>query len=235
MAPPIDLTAAVGGVTAPAAVLARRVRDTLGGELRAALGAPEPEEVRHVRRPGEPGLFAPDSVTWRVHADTSMLIGGLRALLLQTLHPLAMAGVAEHSDYRNDPWGRLRRTSQFVGATTYGGAAEAERAIETVIRVHERVRGVAPNGLPYRASDPHLITWVHATEVDSFLRTYQRYGHGTLTDAEADRYVAEMAVIGQRLGGSDVPTSRAELRVWLRGVRPELRAGAQARDGVRFL
>ena len=140
-------------------------------------------------------------MTWRVHADPSMFIGGLRALLLQTMHPLAMAGVADHSDYRDDPMGRLRRTSLFVATTTYGTTAQAEAAIAGVERAHRAVVGVAPDGRPYSAGDPHLITWIHHAEVDSFLRTHQRYGARPLAAADADRYVDEMAEICERLGG----------------------------------
>lgn len=183
----------------------------------------------------DPGLFGPDSVAWRVHRDTSMFVGGLRALLLQTLHPLTMAGVAEHSDYRSDPWGRLRRTALYVGTTTYGSTPAASSAIARVRAVHEHVRGIAPDGRPYAATDPHLLAWVHATEVDSFLRAFRRYGGEPLTSSDADRYVAEMAVVGRELGAEDVPTDVAGLRRWLQGVRPELMAGRQAHDAVRFL
>ena len=184
---------------------------------------------------GEQGLFGPDSVAWRVHADTSMFIGGLRALLLQTMHPLAMAGVADHSDYRSDPWGRLRRTGIFVGTTTFGSEPEALAVIGRVRRIHERVEGTAPDGRSYSASDPHLLTWVHVTEVDSFLRAFERYGSSPLTAADADRYVAEMAVVAELLGAESVPRSVAEMDAWVQRVRPELRVGRQAREAVAFL
>jgi len=183
----------------------------------------------------DPGLFGPGSATWQVHGDLSMFVGGLRALLLQTLHPLAMAGVAEHSGYRTDPWGRLHRTGAFVAAITYGTRDAAERSIAGVRRVHERVRGTAPDGRPYAATDPHLVTWVHVTEVDSFLAAHQRYGARPLDPAAADRYVAEMAQVCRALGGEAPPTTVAELAQWIDRVRPELVVGAQARDAVRFL
>ncbi len=168
-------------------------------------GAPSGPEVA---LSGDAGWFGPDSVAWRVHADLGTLIGGLRALLYQTLHPLAMAGVAEHSDYRDDPWGRLHRTAEFVAATTYGTSAEAGAAVARVQRVHEHVRGTAPDGRSYAADDPALLAWVHATEVDSLLAAYRRYGAG-LTDAEADQYVAEMAMVAIAFGADPVPTSVA--------------------------
>ena len=181
---------------------------------------------------GDAGWFGPDSVAWRVHADLGTLVGGLRSLLYQTLHPLAMAGVAEHSDYRKDPWGRLHRTAEFVAATTYGTSAEAGAAVARVQRVHAHVRGTAPDGRPYSAEDPALLTWVHATEVDSFLAAYQRYGAG-LTDAEADQYVAEMAMVAIAFGADPVPTNVAELDRVLAGY--QLRGSRQVRDATRFL
>ena len=181
---------------------------------------------------GDAGWFGPDSVAWRVHADLGTLVGGLRSLLYQTLHPLAMAGVAEHSDYRKDPWGRLHRTAEFVAATTYGTSAEAGAAVARVQRVNAHVRGTAPDGRPYSADDPALLTWVHATEVDSFLAAYQRYGAG-LTDAEADQYVAEMAMVAIAFGADPVPTSVAELDRVLAGY--QLRGSRQVRDATRFL
>ncbi|MBK5286954.1 MAG: DUF2236 domain-containing protein, partial [Acidimicrobiia bacterium] len=163
---------ATGALLAP-------VRTVVGHVARSAFGGtPQSGTELEFATATDPGLFGPDSVTWRIHADRSMLIGGLRALLLQVLHPLAMAGVAQHSTYRRDPLGRLARTGRFVAATTYGTTAEAERAITMVTDVHQRVRGVAADGRPYSASDPALLAWVHNVEVDSFLSAYRRYGPG---------------------------------------------------------
>jgi uncharacterized protein (DUF2236 family) len=184
---------------------------------------------------GDVGLFGPDSVAWRVHADASMFIGGLRALLYQTAHPPTMAGVADHSDYKNDPLGRLQRTAGYIGITTFGPTAEAVRMVEIVRTIHARVEGVTPEGIPYRANDPHLLGWVHATEVDSFLRAYQRYGATRLTSRDADQYVAEMAVVARLIGVVDPPTDQIELNETLGRYAPELHANAQARDAVRFL
>jgi uncharacterized protein (DUF2236 family) len=168
-----------------------------------------------------------------VHGDLSSLIGGLRALLYQTLHPLAMAGVAEHSDYRRDPWKRLHRTSRFIAATTYGTSAEAEAAVAHVRQIHERVRGIAPDGRAYSANDPVLLTWVHATEVDSFIAAYRRYGPALLTDADVDRYIGEMAVVARAFDADPVPTNRAELDEVLGAY--ELHATGEAREAARFL
>lgn len=208
------------------------LRDRLGHVVRGALGGgPAPDFPFATAE--DPGLFGPGSVTWRVHADRSMLVGGLRALFLQALHPLAMAGVAQHSAYKTDPLGRLGRTAGFVGSTTYGTTAEAERAIAVVRRIHERVRGTARDGRAYRATDPELLAWVHNVEVESFLVAYQRYGPG-LSAAEADRYVAEMTEVARRLGAEDLPETAADLHRWIAQV-PGLRMTRDARDAIRFL
>jgi uncharacterized protein (DUF2236 family) len=183
----------------------------------------------------DPGLFGPDSATWEVHGDASMIIGGLRALLLQTMHPPTMAGVADHSTYRTDPLGRLHRTGGFVGTTTFGTTAEAEHSIRVVRQVHKKVRGTMPDGQPYDATDPHLLQWVHCTEVDSFLRARERYGARRLSEGAPDRYVREMAAVAEALGVVDPPRGRAELRATLESYRPELAVGRQARETVRFL
>jgi uncharacterized protein (DUF2236 family) len=185
--------------------------------------------------PGAPGLFAPDSPVWTVHGDLSMFVGGIRALFIQTMHPLAMAGVEGHSHYRHDPLGRLARTGRFIGVTTFGSEAQARQACAVVRSVHEHVVGTAPDGRPYSAGDPVLLTWIHAAEVGSFLEAYQRYGSGRLTDAEADRYLDEVAVVAELLGAQDVPRSRAQLRAYFRDMRPELGAGRQARRAARWL
>jgi uncharacterized protein (DUF2236 family) len=182
-----------------------------------------------------PRWFAPDSPVRLVHADASMFVGGLRALLLQSLHPLAMAGVAQHSDFRHDPWGRLQRTAEFLAATTFGPIPVAEQAVAVVHRVHERVVGTASDGRPYAANDPHLLRWVHIAEIDSFLAAYQRYGRRPLTPAEADRYVHDVGLVARKLGVNDPPRSVADLRGELRDFRPELASSREARDAARFL
>jgi uncharacterized protein (DUF2236 family) len=184
---------------------------------------------------GDMGLFGPGSIVWQVHGDASMLIGGVRALMMQTLHPLAMAGVADHSNYREDPFGRLHRTGGFIGATTFGTTVAAQRAIDQVRAIHPHVTGVAPDGRPYSAEDPHLLAWVHVALVDSLLSSYQRYGAKRLSTAEADEYVASYAQVALALGSEPVPMSVAELKQWLRDIRPELHAGRQAKETVRFL
>jgi len=164
-----------------------------------------------------------------------MFVGGIRALLLQSLHPLAMAGVTAHSGFRGDPWGRLQRTSHFLAVTTFGSAEDADDMVERINAIHQRVRGDAPDGRPYSASDPHLLKWVHVAEVDSFLRAHQRYGAHPL-DAEAcDAYIEDSARVARRLGVVDPPTSVAELDQTMAAYRPELEATDEARAAARFL
>jgi uncharacterized protein (DUF2236 family) len=152
-----------------------------------------------------------------------MMIGGVSALLLQMLHPLALAGVWDHSDFRRDRLGRLRRTAQFITVTTYGATARADAAIDRVRRIHAHVAGTLPDGTPYEADDPALLTWVHVAEVDSFLRAYLRYREPGLSGAEQDRYLAQTATIARRLGAVDVPETRREIADYYDSVRPELR------------
>jgi uncharacterized protein (DUF2236 family) len=208
------------------------VRTRLGGSIRRFVAG---DAHRPALPAADQGLFPATAAVRRVHADASMFVGGLRALLLQTLHPLAMAGVADHSDYRADPWGRLRRTGQFIGLTTFGSRDDALEVIARVRRIHERVEGTAPDGRTYAATDPHLLAWVHVTEVDSFLCAHQRYGAEPLDSVDADRYVEEMAVVAELLGAEPVPHTVVGTRAWIERHRPELRVGRQARDAVRFL
>ncbi len=188
-----------------------------------------------VRSTGEAGWFGPASTTWRVHGDTCMFVGGIAALMLQALHPRALAGVADHSDFRDDPLGRLRRTSAFIGATAYGTAAEAERACATVRRVHRKVVGTAPDGRPYSADEPELLDWIHVAEYAAFAAAHRRYGADPMTDAELDRYVAEVARVAVELGDLEPPRSWAELDAALGRHRSQLAVGEQARAAWRFL
>lgn len=212
------------------------LRSWLAGEVLQRVAGPDGVQ-RHEQITG-PGdrWFAEDRPIRRVHGDAAMFVGGLRALLLQSLHPLVMAGVADHSRYRDDPWGRLQRTSFFIAITTFGPTSEAERAIAQVRSVHRRVRGATADGRRYAAEDPHLLRWVHLAEVDSFLAAYQRYGAGTrLNQSERDEYIADTAVIAAKLGVEDPPRTEAQLRTELANFRPELAGTPQAREAARFL
>jgi uncharacterized protein (DUF2236 family) len=215
--------------------VATAVQHRLRAELFGRIAGPEgPAARKRIHDTPGPRWFAADRPIRVVHGDASMFVGGLRALLLQSLHPLAMAAVAGHSGYRSDPWGRLQRTSTFLAFTTFGTAEDAQQAVDRVRAVHERVRGTV-GGRRYHASDPHLLGWVHVAEVDSFLRAYQRYGPRPLRAGEADGYVADTAVVAAALGVVDPPTTQAELADQLSAYRPELMASAQAREAARFL
>jgi uncharacterized protein (DUF2236 family) len=212
------------------------VRERLGNELFLRVAGPD-GAVHAERIHGTPGprWFEPDSPIARVHGDAAMFVGGIRAVLLQTLHPAAMRGVAEHSGYRGDMWGRLARTSRFIAVTTFGTIEDAEQAIAVVRAIHERVTGTMPDGTPYAASDPHLLGWVHAAEVDSFLRAHDVYGAEPLVGPDRDTYVAQCAEVAVRLGVVDPPRTEAELAATLAAYRPELRGTPEAREAVAYL
>jgi uncharacterized protein (DUF2236 family) len=213
-----------------------QVRRAVAEAIRARVAGPSgPDHARELFDSKGPRWFGPDRPIWRVHADASIFVGALRALLLQSLHPLAMAGVADHSDYREDPWGRLQRTARFLAATTYGTETQADAACAAVRRVHRQVHGVAPDGRPYDANDPHLLTWVHVAEADSFLCAYQRYGARPLDRAEQDAYVADLGRVATAVGVPDPPRSVAGLHARLDAYRPELAGTPAAREAARFL
>jgi uncharacterized protein (DUF2236 family) len=185
---------------------------------------------------GDAGLFGPDSVAWRVHADPVMLVGGLRALLVQALEPRAMAAVDQHSAFREDPWGRLERTTHFVVATTYGDTPSAEAAAARVRAVHSHIHGVDPvTGEAYAANDPDLLLWIHAVEVESFLLAYRTYA-GRVSAADGDRYVAEMVRVAEmvELPPGRAPRTEGELHDYLTSVRG-LRATPAAFEGLRMV
>ena len=180
---------------------------------------------------GDPGLFGPGSVSWKVHADfTGMMIGGVSALLLQMLHPGALAGVWDHSNFRQNILGRLKNTAQFIAATTYGSTRSAHAQIARVQSIHDRVHGHLPDGTPYSANDPHLLTWVHVAEVTSFLKSYLRYRDPHLSRADQDRYFAETAEIARRLGATDIPTTVAEVESYFARLLPELVCDHRTRE-----
>ena len=184
----------------------RQTRRHLGDRLFERVAGPEgPARADRIHNSPGPRWFEEGRVIRQVNGDASMFVGGIRALLLQSLHPLAMAGVAAHSGFKGDPWGRLQRTSHFVAVTTFGTAEDAENAVRRIRAVHRTVAGVAPDGRPYAASDPHLLAWVHVAEVDSFLAAHQRFGHRPLDAAGRDEYVADTAGVAEKLGVLNPP------------------------------
>jgi len=215
---------------------AETVRAWLADRIRDRVIGPDATERTDALfdAPG-PRRFDEGAPIRRVHADAAMFIGGLRALLLQSLHPLAMAGVADHSDYRNDPWGRLQRTADFLATTSFGTMEMGDASIAAVRRIHDRVTGTAPDGRSYAANDPHLLAWVHVAEVDSFLSAYDRYGAEPLTGADRDTYIAQSGEIARALGADPVPTTESEVAEVLRSYRPELRSTPAAREAARYL
>ena len=202
------------------APLAGQVREILSGRTD---GASEIAQ-RIAEPPGAPGWFQPGDPIWTVHGSVATFLGGIRSLLLQALHPLALAGVDQHSTYREDPFGRLQRTGAFIAATTYGSEELAQATIDAIKVMHRRVSGQARDGRGYSAQDPELLLWVHLALTDSMLQAYLDYGHeGPIS---ADGYVANMAVVAQAMGVPDPPRSQAELDAALRDFGPQLRVDA---------
>jgi uncharacterized protein (DUF2236 family) len=214
--------------------LARPIKDAIATGVVALFNDRSRGEKPVRRRPD--GLFGPQSVAWRVHGDvTSMMVGGISGLLLQMLHPAVLAGVWDHSRFRADMRGRLRRTARFIALTTYGSRAEAEAVIARVRGIHDHVRGVLPDGQPYAANDPSLLAWVHLTETTSFLNAWVRYAEPAMPAAEMDRYFAEMAVVGEALGADPIPRSRAVARVLFKEMRPQMRCDSRTREVARLV
>ncbi|WP_130620293.1 oxygenase MpaB family protein [Dyella amyloliquefaciens] len=220
----------------PWKLLARPAREPIRRWVLSAFPRGGGGHVDYDHPVGDAGLFGPDSATWRVHADfPGMLAGGLAALMLQTLHPLALAGVWDHSNFREDLIGRLRRTTSFVSGTTYAPRDQAQMLIERVRTIHAQVQGVAEDGRPYAAGDPHLLTWVHVTEAYSFLQGYRRYSHASLPADAADRYYDEVRRVAEALGARDVPSSETQISAYFRDVRPQLQFSHRSREVLDVL
>ena len=180
---------------------------------------------------GDPGYFGPDSAVWELHRDmTTVLYGGISSMLLQMQHPLALSGIWDHSVYREDLLGRLRRTNQFIFATSFAGRPDADRLVHRINLIHQHVRGHAPDGRAYAATDPELVTWVHVAQVKSFVATYLRYGDPSLSGERQDRYYRETAVLARALGAVQVPESRVEVEAYLERMQPQLSCDARTRE-----
>ena len=183
---------------------------------------------------GDPGLFGPDSMTWPVIGDAAAFVGGIRALLVQAAHPEVAAGVFDHSRYREDPLGRLSRTSAYVTATAFGAAPEVERAISVVSRAHRPIQGTSHRGRDYSASAAPLAAWVHNALTDSFLAAYRHFGLRPLTQAEADQFVDEQTRVGALMGAAPLPDTEASLSAWVDEL-PELAPSPGMADAIGFL
>lgn len=233
---PRGLCAALSALGGPLrAPLEAQLKAQLGQRVRAITGATG--DARDFLQPaGDPGLLGPDSVAWQVHAHfVAMMTGGLSSLMLQALHPRALAAVWDHSNFRTQLQARLGRTALFVATTTYGGTAQALQAIERVNRIHSQIRGTLADGTPYVANDPALIRWVHLGETTSFLRAYQDLSLQPLEAARQDQYFAEMATMGQRLGAHDLPLTRHQALMQLQDYRAELRVDERTRETIALI
>jgi uncharacterized protein (DUF2236 family) len=205
------------------------IRSSLVGRVRSVFNDEAHGEKPVVR--SDQALFHQNSVIWRVHGDvTTMMVGGVTALLLQMLHPAALAGIWDHSTFRDDMLGRLRRTARFIAVTTYGHRDDASIIINKVIDVHTRVGGALADGTRYSANDPHLLAWVHLAEAVSFLDAWIRYGEPDMSRADQDQYFAEFAEIAIALGADPVPKSRAEANALMRVFLPELSADDRTKE-----
>ena len=176
--------------------------------------APDPLEETF-QYPDDPGLFGPESITWKIMGDVSSFIGGIRALLIQAAHPEVAAGVANHSTYRDDPLGRLSRTASYVTATAFGAMPEVEKSIKMVSSAHRPVVGTSSRGEKYSAGNPEMAAWVHNALIDSFLVSYQNFGPFLLKNEEADSYVYEQTNLGNLMKASPLPETAASLSCWL--------------------
>jgi uncharacterized protein (DUF2236 family) len=201
--------------------LVRQVRSTFNDQAKGQRPIPRSQNA----------LFPPDSVIWRVHGDvTSMMAAGIAALLLQMLHPQALAGVWDHSNVHDDMLGRLRRTARFIAVTTYGERDAAEAAIAKVRRIHEQVGGSMPDGRAYRADDPRLLAWVHVAGAMMFLEGWRRYGEPAMSVADQDRYFAQSGLVVRMLGADPVPDTRAAAERLIGEFRGELVANDRSRE-----
>lgn len=187
-------------------------------------------------QPSDNALLPRGSVAWRVHGDVAtMMVGGVSGLLLEMLHPAALAGVWDHSNFRHDMLGRLRRTARFIALTTYAERSEAEAAIARVNRIHAKVTGTMPDGTTYRANDPRLLAWIHVAGAVSFLNAWVRYGEPTMSRRDQDAYFTEVADVARRLGADPVPETRSEADALIAEFRRELRDTERSREVARII
>ena len=213
----------------PFTSLTEKLRLRLVGQVRGVFN--DVESGQQPVPPSDEALFAKDSPIRMVHADViAMMVGGIRSLLLQMLHPHALQGVLDHSNFRADMHGRLRRTARFIAVTTYGHRDEAMTAIERVNRIHARIGGTLPDGTPYSATDPRVLAWVHVAEATSFLAAYLRHVRPDMPGHEQDEYYRQFAVIARALGADPVPTDRREAEAIFRELRGDLSSSPAARE-----
>lgn len=215
-------------------MIIEKIRQGLIGQVRDVFNDRGKGEVSV--QPSDNALIPRDSVAWRVHGDvTTMMVGGVSGLLLEMLHPAALAGVWDHSNFRKDMLGRLRRTARFMALTTYADRNEAEAAIERVNRIHAKVAGTMPDGTEYRANDPRLLAWIHVAGAWSFLNAWIRFAEPAMSRADQDAYFADVAGVARRLGADPVPETRAEAEQLIASFRPELRDTERSREVAQII
>jgi uncharacterized protein (DUF2236 family) len=215
-------------------VLSRPLRRRIVREVRGAIAGSTDGSA--IIGSSDDAYFPPDSIVRRVHGDvTTMMVGGISALLLQMLHPAVLAGVWDHSNFRADMHGRLHRTARFIAVTTYAARRDADRAIARVRAIHQQVSGHLPDGTPYRASDPALLAWVHVTEAISFFEAWRRYGRERPSLEDEARYFADFAHIAEMLGANVPPRSRVEADAFVAAMRPALCFDARTRTVGRMV
>ena len=214
----------------PVDLLRRRLVEQVRGEFNDAASGETPVP------PSDDALFARDTPIRMVHADVvSMMVGGMAALLLQMLHPHALRGVLDFSDFRADMHGRLRRTARFIATTSFGHREAAQHAVDRVNSIHTRVQGTLPDGTQYSATDPATLAWVHVAEATSFLAAYVRFVQPDMPRAAQDEYFRQFALIARKLGADPVPETKHEADVLFRRMRGELVASPQAREIARLV
>jgi uncharacterized protein (DUF2236 family) len=208
-------------------LIRRSIREMVGG------GGPP---VAFLEPAGDRGLFGPESIAWKIHADfISMMIGGISSLVMQALHPKALAGVWDHSSFREDLKGRLGRTAFFIAATTYGSSQMANTAIHRVNQIHQKVTGFDEFNEPYRADDPELLAWVHLTETRSFMRSFESYRSESLHAQAKDQYFSEMKMLGEKLGAINLPDSYVGTEQVIKRYIPQLHYGDRAKSIIGML
>lgn len=208
-------------------LIRKTIREMVGG------GGPP---IAFLTPQGDRGLFGPESIAWKVHADfISMMVGGISSLILQALHPQALAGVWDHSSFREDLKGRLGRTAFFIAATTYGSTAMANNIIDKVNQIHTKIKGFDEFGKPYSATDPHLLAWVHLTETRSFMQAFEDYRKENLSPQDKDQYFLEMKSLGMRMGARDLPNTYSRTDSAIKSYIPELHFGDRAKNILHLL
>jgi len=211
------------------------LEDLIRKSIREMVGSGGPP-IAFLTPKGDRGLFGPESIAWKVHADfISMMIGGISSLILQALHPQALAGVWDHSSFRKDLKGRLGRTAFFIAATTYGSTEMANSVIEKVNHIHTKITGFDEFGEPYSATDPHLLAWVHLTETHSFMQAFEDYRKEKLSPPEKDQYFREMKTLGERMGAHHLPSTYSSTDSAIKSYIPELYFGERAKSILNLL